>query len=230
MSKDVSSADVLKKIWTKFERRVERDIGAKPSMRATSMKYLDGGDKLLTRWMTPGSRTNWRIPLSRVKDVCKKLKANAASTELLMWARLMEIARDDQENPVAVSALWAFDCCAAHNHGFSPDELRVMSAYREQAKKFPRGLSQTDGELEILGPVFVQLLQKAQDDQESQDGPLEDCTEEECTALREKALRVSEKLKEIRVNSAAQKAAKLKRPDRSVELQMKDYLRKLKDT
>lgn len=228
MTKELSSADVLKKIWSEFANGTERALGLKPSMRATSLNYLDGDDKLLSRWMNPGSRTNWRIPLSRVKDVCKELKASTTSTELLMQARLAEIARDDPDNPVAVAALWAFEFCEAHNHGFTTDELRLVAAYREQAKRFPRGLSQIDGELESLGPVFAQLLQKAQDEQEAQDGPFEDCSEDERAALRERALRVSTKLKANRDRSAAERRAEARRSERSVEMQVSAYFKKLK--
>lgn len=123
---------------------------------------MDGDDRLLTRWPNPGVHKNWRIPLSRVPSVFRDLEASPQLTDDLMMARFGDISEDDPQHPVLVAPWWAFEYCERQNSGLSQDERQVLDAFREQAKRFPRGLSGTSGELEQVSQLFGGLLAQAQ--------------------------------------------------------------------
>lgn len=227
MATEQSSAQVLAKIWERFAKDVERDTGLPLSKSVASSTHLGGDDHLLARWLNPGARKNWRIPLGRVPDVCQELKASPDMTDRLMMAKFGEISQDDAQHPILVAALWAFGHCERQHHGLSTDELRVLAAYRAHAERYPRGLYGSGDELDPLGPVFEGLLRQAQraheDDAEG--------SEDDPSARRELKEKTDKLLQTMKANSVAvavarQKAAR--KAEKSVARQVQDYLRGLR--
>lgn len=227
MTQDKTSAEVLAKIWEDFARTAERVTGLPVRKSATSRHYLNGDNRLLTRWLNPGAHKNWRIPLARVPDVCSELNASPQMMDKLMMAKFGEISEGDPKHPVLVAAWWALQHCERQNYGLSQDERQVLDAFREQAKRFPRGLSGTSSESERVGQLFSGLLAQAERDQETE--MLE--AEPESSAIldtKRKALAVSEALKRDATAKAGVRRSAAYSREKSVARQVRDYLKDLK--
>lgn len=228
MTAEKSSAQVLSRIWESFAKNAERETGLPLSKSATSRNYLDGDDRLLTRWLNPGARKNWRIPLARVPDVCRELQASPEMTDRLMMAKLSEISQEDPEHPILVAASWAFGHCESQNHGLSADEQRVLAAYRSQAQRFPRGLYGARDELDTLGPVFEELLQRAQKTYEDDDAGSLD---EDPSARSERKAQTDAllmKMKENEANGAEKRQKAARKAEKTAARQVREYFKKLR--
>lgn len=228
MTTEQSSAEVLSKVWKQFAMAAERETGRPVSKAATSRNYLDSDDRLLTRWLNPGARTNWRIPLSRVQDVCRDLQASPELTDKLMMARFSELSQEDPKHPALVAAMWAFEHCERVDHGLTTDELQVLAAYRAQAQRFPRGLGGDPNEQSVLAHAFEQLLASAQAYQESIDDGPDELTLEGAMELKVRATKVVAALEEAGIKTAARRRKSAHASERSAEVQVKAYLKGLK--
>lgn len=102
------SAERLLDILSGYRER-EHDPTLSLSVISRALLDEDGDRQLLARWTNPGVRPNWRIPLKRVEDVALFLGASKFETDMLMLARLEELADDGDRTGVVKAVSWAFD-------------------------------------------------------------------------------------------------------------------------
>lgn len=90
-------------------RRRERD--PKASLSELSLNVLsDRGDRqVLARWTNPGERSNWFIPLRRVREVAQLLGASEHDADLLMVARLQELDAAGDLTGAVEAVSWALE-------------------------------------------------------------------------------------------------------------------------
>ena len=222
-----SSADALVEIWERFVRATKLANGLVPTKRAVSIHSLKGDAWLLSRWLNPGERKNWRIPMSQIPKACAFLGASAVLIDRLMTARLEELAQDNEQHEVLVAAVWAFDWCERHAAPqLTPDEEAVLCAYREAEQRHPRGLYGDAMERTRLSAVLEGLLQVAQANHEAEARALEPSPQEE-QRLRSARTRVADRRTE-----AQQVASKLLAAQASglgMKFQLGQFLKGLRD-
>lgn len=224
---EASSAEVLAKIWSDFAARAEQESGLPISKRAVSRHYLDSDDKLLSRWLNPGERKNWRIPIYRVPGVCRELRATLEQQDELMVARFAELAQDDTQHEVLVSVLWALSYGDRNRWGLSVDEDRIVSTYREVAKQHPAGLHGSPEETEVLGKIFERVLKSAAPKH------MQDLAEPEMRAEdAERLKRQTDKLPATMAETAKARAARqredARRSAKGLLRQVQEYLKGLR--
>jgi hypothetical protein len=155
------SSQYLKRLILKHQAFLKREAGVHVSMRELSEFGLKEGVGLrgdaqrLARWTSPTGRKSWRIPLDRIDKVIEMLGGSVEDSDRLMELRLLELEADDPSHPAVVSAGWALKQVV---NPLSPDERRVLEAYRRVASQYPHGLSGQPEEEVTLERAFHMLL------------------------------------------------------------------------
>ncbi len=103
-----ASARKLLDIVTDYRKRT-RDPTA--SLSELSLHLLtDRGDRqVLARWTNPGGRSNWYIPLRRVREVAQLLGASEYDADVLMVARLQELDDAGDQSGAVDAVSWALE-------------------------------------------------------------------------------------------------------------------------
>ena len=162
MKRQETSAQVVTRIWARFQSKLEAEHAMKFSKRVASASLLKGEDKhLLSRWTNPGSHPNWRIPLARIGEFCDAFDATMHERDELMFARLTELLADNEEQPAAEvhAALWGLE---RGREELDAEEQLVLAAWRTQRARWPRGLYDTGGGGQApLEKAFDGLLREA---------------------------------------------------------------------
>lgn len=89
---------------------------------------------LLARWTNPGERSNYRIPLRRVRDVAQLLHASEHDTDRLMAARLGEIGEADDAAGAVEAVSWALELA---ERVVSPEQQFLLDLLAEARKGWP---------------------------------------------------------------------------------------------
>lgn len=169
MSK-LSSAEVLERLWLRFVRRYEDRYSVRLSMRGFSTEILNykseadqagrpGQDaQALSRWINPGERENYRIPLARIAEVGQKLEALPDDIDDLMAARLRELWLANPAHETIVVGDWVADLCA-RSYRLTPDEQVLLKLYRDATRHLDNELFQSEesqGRLKSLLDTFLE--------------------------------------------------------------------------
>jgi hypothetical protein len=170
-----SSADLLRALFTRFQRRALAETGVKLSMRKVSEELLSRpapeasavdsapasrkpDANALGRWTKPGDRRNWHIPVGRILDVAQHLQATPAERDALMLARLQEVADTEPTHEVLVCGAWVAGRVQEQNE-LDVDEQAVLSAFRKARAVSPYSML-TAERVARLEAVFADLAKE----------------------------------------------------------------------
>lgn len=187
MNAKKTSAQLVERLYEKFAANARRTGGLLVSKREVSTILLDSKDSaLLSRWINPGGRPKWVIPLARIPETCEHLGATPDELDELMLTRLGELA-DTHPNHEAFSVLNWYEDFAVRAGAIIPstDELIVLEAYRTAAKGRLLGLQGTPEEKERLRQFFAEALAEAEKNELEEQAPFQ---EEELTPLEEEEM------------------------------------------
>lgn len=164
MRADVAaSAEILESLWKRF---ADNYALAYPGYRMTKGEFarLHIGDGIephaLIRWTNPGKRPNWRIPLARIPEVARALKATEADLDALMQARLVEMEGGKGGANLATAMEW-FAGLVERAARLPADEQAVLECYREATQNVPCRLLHQKHAREALTKHFRALASEA---------------------------------------------------------------------
>jgi len=154
MSTRPTSADVLQALWARYRTQYRSVKGRDPS-KSQFCKDLGWDRSALSKWMKPDTPNHRRIPLERIGPLSTALMLSLREEDKLMAARVRELLATDASLRAALAwvAVKAREAQARRGH-LDVDEKRVLTAYREAALTYPRGLY---GDREEAGLLLAQM-------------------------------------------------------------------------